>query len=339
MNISEQSIRDSVLDYCLQIGSDPMLVQGAGGNVSWKDEGVLWIKSSGTWLKDAREKDLFVSVDLNDLKASIDKKDFKVSPKIIGESKLRPSIETLLHALMPQKIVVHVHAIDALSHLVRLDCEVEIKKKMGSNDIKWSMVEYNKPGAELALEVSKAIDKNPNVQVLLLKNHGVVIGGKDIDEVKLLLNKLLLSLKLDCLSNAIDIIPNESNEMNNSGYQLINHESIQQLAINVELFEQLEKNWVLYPDHLVFLGAQALCYSNIDSFNQNNTGSAELIFIKGLGVFSKGGFSVAKLEQLLCFYHVLIRQKRNVTLKTLDREQIAELLNWDAERYRQDIAK
>ena len=36
-----------------RIGADPLLVQAAGGNTSLKQNGVLWIKASGTWLKDA----------------------------------------------------------------------------------------------------------------------------------------------------------------------------------------------------------------------------------------------------------------------------------------------
>ena len=42
-----------VTDYCAHIGADPLLVQGAGGNVSWKEDGTLWIKASGKWLAGA----------------------------------------------------------------------------------------------------------------------------------------------------------------------------------------------------------------------------------------------------------------------------------------------
>ena len=45
-----------------------------------------------------------------------------------NDTTLRPSIETLIHALMPQRIVIHLHAIDVLSHLVRDDCDVILKK-------------------------------------------------------------------------------------------------------------------------------------------------------------------------------------------------------------------
>ena len=38
-----------------QIGNNIDFVQGAGGNTSVKEDGVLWIKASGCWLSDAIE--------------------------------------------------------------------------------------------------------------------------------------------------------------------------------------------------------------------------------------------------------------------------------------------
>ena len=35
---------------------NPLLVQGAGGNTSIKEDGLLWVKASGTWLSEATEK-------------------------------------------------------------------------------------------------------------------------------------------------------------------------------------------------------------------------------------------------------------------------------------------
>ena len=51
----KDATRISVEDFCSRIGADPLLVQGAGGNVSWKKGSVLWIKASGTWLAHAKK--------------------------------------------------------------------------------------------------------------------------------------------------------------------------------------------------------------------------------------------------------------------------------------------
>ena len=45
-----------------RIGADPLLVQGAGGNTSVKEGGVLWIKASGKWLSGAARGHMFVPV-------------------------------------------------------------------------------------------------------------------------------------------------------------------------------------------------------------------------------------------------------------------------------------
>ena len=119
----------AIAKFCAELGVDPLLVQGAGGNISWKDEtnAILWVKASGTWLAEAMQKDIFVPVNLLHLRHAIQRHDFSVIPQLQGESVLRPSIETLLHALMPQRIVVHLHAIEILAHLVRVDCEENIQ--------------------------------------------------------------------------------------------------------------------------------------------------------------------------------------------------------------------
>jgi len=43
----------------------------------------------------------------------------------------------------------------------------------------------------------------------------------------------------------------------------------------------------------------------------------------------------AKKAQLRCYAEILVRQPPGVALSILSLEQIDELLNWDAEKYRQ----
>ena len=113
------------------------MVQGAGGNASWKVESTLWVKGSGTWLAEAAEKDIFIPVDLPHLQLAISNYDFSVIPKVKNESSFRPSIETLLHALMPHKIVIHLHAIEILAHLVRDNPEELFKRVFEHTPKKW----------------------------------------------------------------------------------------------------------------------------------------------------------------------------------------------------------
>lgn len=340
MNQSIDSLRDMVTGYCVEIGADPMLVQGAGGNVSWKEGGTLWVKASGTWLADAQDKDIFVPVDLDDLQNSIMAGDYSVTPRVQGASTLRPSIETLLHAIMPHKIVVHAHAIMPLTFLVGQNSEKAIAGKI-AQEISWAIVDYEKPGAVLAEAVSSAINSKPDVQVLLLKNHGVVIGGDDIDEIKVHLKALLNSLKAKPVYFQVARELPQPFSMEGKSYIPVPDLPVHDLALIPELYNRLKPDWVLYPDHVVFLGPVPHCYDSCEAFIEKTRGkdAPELIFIRGHGVFSRNDLSIAKKAQLKCYYDVLIRNPVNTTLNRLDDQQIAELLDWDAERYRQQLEK
>lgn len=337
---STKTLKQTVIDYCAHIGTDHLLVQGAGGNVSWKDGDTLWIKASGTWLAEALEKDIFVPVDLHHLNNAIRSGDFSVTPMLRGESALRPSIETLLHALMPHRVVVHLHAIEVLAHLVHDNCQTDLQAQLNST-VHWTLVEYYKPGAALAVAVSTALAQKPNADVIFLKNHGVVIGGADIAEVANTLEKLTTSLSTSPVRirhNMLPVLPTEIEQRKQ--YTRVQDAEIQQLALNPELFKRLDTDWALYPDHLVFLGERAFAYQTWGTFVvENEHEQPELVFILGQGVFAKSTFNKAKHAQLRCYYDVMTRQNTQSKIRHLTSTHIAELLNWDAEQYRMDLSK
>lgn len=336
-------MRESINKYCAAIGTNPSLVQGAGGNVSWKADNTLWIKASGTWLADAASKDIFVPVDLVHLRKAIALGDFGVTPKLIGESTLRPSIETLLHALMPQAVVVHLHAIEILAHLVRPDYGLEFEQALRDSDLKWTKVEYFKPGAALATAVFSALEKAAESDIVFLQNHGVVIGGADVVEIERNLNKLILALAAPSRAVLEINAPRSSIKLaSDREYMPVADSEVHLLATDIDLYERLTRDWNLYPDHVVFLGTHPACFANTESLLEvcvNCEHVPELVFICGLGVFAQPSFGLAKQAQLRCYYDVIFRQKSHKLLNTLNAEQIAELLNWDAEQYRMHLAK
>ena len=54
----------SLKSLSASIGTDPMLVQGAGGNTSIKIGSQIWVKASGTWLQNALTEEIFIPIDL-----------------------------------------------------------------------------------------------------------------------------------------------------------------------------------------------------------------------------------------------------------------------------------
>lgn len=335
--ISDQHMKESIVNYCAVIGTDPLLVQGAGGNVSWKDGDILWIKASGTWLSDAAEKDIFVPVILGHLQQAIAVSNFMITPRLQSESSLRPSIETLLHALMPHPVVVHLHAIEILAHLVRHDVERTLLASLGSL-VRWTSVSYQKPGEELARAVHKALLIAADANVVFLQNHGVVIGGSDIAEVDAILKRLLDTLKAP--TRPVSNLPPPDSDISiteNRFYAPVQDPLIHQLVMDMALYKRLVSDWALYPDHVVFLGAKANVYESIDILKKSLEGKTEfpeLVLVRGVGVFVLPEFNQGKYSQLRCYYDVLSRQEEFAALNSLNDSEIADLLNWDAEKYR-----
>jgi len=332
------TLRSSVEDLCDYIGKDHLIVQGAGGNVSWKQEGTLAIKASGKRLSKAKEEDIFVFVDLNRLKDDISQKRFDTNPKLSVNSPLKPSIETIMHALLPHKIVLHVHAVEPLACLVREDCEEELRGLLDPH-LEWVIVDYVKPGASLALAINNSLLTKPDTNIIFLKNHGIVVGAETTEQILSLLKVINNSLSQEkALTQAIN---NRFSDHLLKDYQLIEDDCIQNLALSSHLFSRLNKYWVLYPDHVVFLGPHPYIYDSINDFllkSKSYKDMPELVFIKDAGVFSLITFDQAKIEQLRCYSEVLIRQKANSRIRSLDEGEIAELLNWDAEKYRINLS-
>ncbi|MFN5457452.1 class II aldolase/adducin family protein, partial [Bradyrhizobium sp.] len=100
-----------------RVGRDMSMVQGAGGNSSLKDGDLLWVKASGTWLSDAAEKDIFVPVLLPAALEALARDDERIP--LAAPGNLRASIETSLHALMPHRVVLHVHSVNTIAWAVR----------------------------------------------------------------------------------------------------------------------------------------------------------------------------------------------------------------------------
>lgn len=336
---AHQAMREAIVAFCATAGKDPLLVQGAGGNVSWKDGDTLWIKASGTWLADAAEKDIFVPVDLAALRTALAAGDYGVTPVVRGDSALRPSIETVLHALMPHQVVVHVHAIDVLAHLVQQDWRAAVEAKVGAQ-LAWTAAGYRKPGAELAAAVAAALGER-TADVVFLENHGVVVGGASVADVEATIAALRRMLHLDPRPACDGAAPAPLGGGQGARLAPLPAGPVHCLARDPALFARLADAWALYPDHVVFLGAQAPAYaSEADLAGAGNEAALpEFAIVAGAGVYAQPSFGLAKQIQLQCYHDVLARLPAGAAVNTLALEQIGALLNWESEKYRMRLAK
>ncbi len=338
MITAASSIEKEVKEFCALIGADPLLVQGAGGNVSWKDGSVLWVKASGTWLAEAGSKEIFVPVNLTHLQDALAKQDFSLKPVVVSTSDLRPSIETLLHALMPHKVVVHLHAVEILTHLVQVNARHKIEKLVGDS-VKWAFINYFKPGADLARAVSEELSNRPDADVVFMSNHGVVIAGGSVDDVAATLYTLTSKLQ----SKLSLPLPEKSPETRQSdfmarGYALCSDEEVRLLATKDQLIKRIRQEWALYPDHVVFLGAKAIILEKnfkIHALDESVLCRPPFIIAAGDGVYESIAATPAQKIQLRCYFDIVARQNGEEKLSTLNDLQVSELLDWDAEKYRQ----
>ena len=147
-------ISKSLINITEKIGSDINLVQGPGGNISFKRDGFMYIKASGEKMSDAKNKNIFVKTDHNIFLTSLDKNEpDPIKNSWEKSSLMRPSIETTMHALMPHKYVLHVHCVNTLSWVVQKN----YKKKINTflKGFNWKSVPYKKPGIDLSNEIKK----------------------------------------------------------------------------------------------------------------------------------------------------------------------------------------
>jgi rhamnose utilization protein RhaD (predicted bifunctional aldolase and dehydrogenase) len=166
----------SLRDLSARVGVNPLLVQASNGNTSIKLAGTLWIKASGKWLAHAMQQEMFVPIELAEVKESI-RNDAEIMQRNGLNDDLRPSIETAMHAILRHRVVVHVHSINAIAWAIRLDGPEKLKEWLAG--LHWQWIPYAISGLPLAREIEKAVARAPETDVLILGNHGLVVCGRD----------------------------------------------------------------------------------------------------------------------------------------------------------------
>lgn len=325
--------------FCTHVGQNPLLVQGAGGNASWKSENVVWIKASGTWLAAASSQNIFLPIKrpsgLLDAIANSRSYEFDLLDSAHG----RPSIETVLHCVLQQRFVLHLHAINPLALLIREDAESVIAQRLVGK-LPYVFVPYAKPGHELGREVvSRLVAAGPSCNVLLLANHGIVIAGETVDEINANLDLLCAACAPEnTYEPRLLSVPNSSLNLNGTSYDPVSARQLHSLATDNRLFDLTTRHWALYPDHVVFLGPRAPVFESVAHATQGISSiKAPFVFIRDFGVWQRRDATLAALAQLQCYYDVLIRLDELCSPANLAAKQIEELLDWDAEHHRQSV--
>jgi rhamnose utilization protein RhaD (predicted bifunctional aldolase and dehydrogenase)/NAD(P)-dependent dehydrogenase (short-subunit alcohol dehydrogenase family) len=177
------------------LGANTNLVLHGGGNTSVKDkfqtifgkEDALYVKGSGSDLATIEPKD-FVPVrlktliqlsqleQLTDLEMARELKLATLDPAVAA-----PSVETILHAVIPHRFVDHTHADAILTITNSPNGEKKIREIYGEDVI---VLPYVMPGFDLAKLCAQIfpVQAKPHTIGMVLMNHGIFSFGETAKE-------------------------------------------------------------------------------------------------------------------------------------------------------------
>jgi len=178
------------------LGRDPSLVLHGGGNTSVKitesdilgaAQEILYVKGSG-WDLESIDIPGFAPVRMDHLIA-LAKLDSLSDPQMVNELKTHtilanaptPSVEAILHAVLPYKYVDHTHA-DAIVTITNTeDGPARIREIYGDSVV---VLPYVMPGFDLARECARhfTAEAGPSTIGMVLLNHGIFSFGASARE-------------------------------------------------------------------------------------------------------------------------------------------------------------
>jgi len=250
------------------LGLDQNLVLHGGGNTSLKEQDILYVKASGFNLDTIDERGFApVSIpkllDLLKFECLSDTEMVRFQREaMLDQSFANPSIEAILHALIPFKYVDHTHA-DAIVTISNSKRGKKILSKLyGKNFL---IVPYVMPGFELAKVVHTLTCKVDwkKLEGIILMHHGVFTFDDDgMKSYEKMLNVVKIAQKYLQKNTKIrtkkaktthDLAKIKSIISKNRGYEVemvVNDSPIAQTFARLEDLHVSQKG-VLTPEHII----------------------------------------------------------------------------------------
>ncbi|WP_421591336.1 class II aldolase/adducin family protein [Shinella sp. M27] len=339
---------DAFLGLSREIGSDVLKTQGAGGNTSFKRDDMMWVKASGTWLAHAGERDIMVPVTVAPLVAALragDPSAEKATDFIVqalNASGLRPSIETSFHAALPQAVVAHYHCVNAIALSVLENREAVIAEHMAKlPDLTWATIPYRRPGTPLAYEIDRVADNRPDV--LILYNHGIIVTGKTVEEVRERIARVTAALSVKERAGAqVDQVALQA-LANGSDFHVAEDAGSHKTALS-QVNVAFATRGSLYPDHVIFLGTEIGVLADGETVNaykearrSRNLPVPKILLAPGRGVLLANELTTGGRVMARCLAEVVSRIPDGASVAYLSPDQEHELTHWEAEQYRQAL--
>lgn len=314
-----------------RVGANPLLTQASTGNTSIKIDGILWIKASGKWMADAMQDDIVIPVGLSDVNECLQ---WGVDP---AERYPSASLETAMHAVIPQRVVVHVHCVDTIAWAVRSDAPMLLQERL--QDLAWHWIPYVASGLPLSQEIRRALAET-NAGVFVLGNHGLVIAAESCEAAASLLAEV---------QRRLAIRPRQAHPADYTMLAELSEDSLWDLpdddaihALGTDTISQAAlSRGLLYPCQAIFSKSStpALFHSVAcpDSRSQWDAGYRDrpFVIIEGRGVLVNKSMTSAERAMIGGLAQVVQRIPPSAPLRYLTESEIADSSNAIAYRYRE----
>ena len=109
------------------------------------------------------------------------------------DTALRASIENSFHALLPQRVVVHVHSVNTIAWAVQRDGAKLIAPLL--EGLNWRWIPYTRPGLFLTRLIAERLQ--PGINVWVLANHGLIVAAETVAEAEAVLDDVERRLTIE----------------------------------------------------------------------------------------------------------------------------------------------
>jgi rhamnose utilization protein RhaD (predicted bifunctional aldolase and dehydrogenase) len=316
-----------------RIGADPLLTQASTGNSSAKLDGVLWIKASGRWMADALDEDILIPLDLAEVTNTCLQQGVDPTGRYPGAS-----LETAMHAVLPHRVVLHLHSVNTIAWAVRNDGAVQLQHQL--DGLRWQWISYVASGLPLSQAIEHSRFACPDTDVFVLGNHGLVIGGEDCNAVE----DLLIELE-----RRLAICPRRAHPADYAALAELCQDSLWELpdddqvhALGTDAVSQaILSGGLLYPCQAIFSKSstpelfRAIPYPHPGDESLSQYCNRPFLIIGGRGVLVSRTITPAEFAMISGLARIVQRVNASTPLRYLSEAEVAIGCNMTACRYRE----
>jgi rhamnose utilization protein RhaD (predicted bifunctional aldolase and dehydrogenase)/NAD(P)-dependent dehydrogenase (short-subunit alcohol dehydrogenase family) len=304
-------------------GKNPDFVIAGGGNTSYKNDKLIWVKASGTTLADISEMGFAVlereklnKIATNTYSNNSDERELQIKldlfrASVYPERGLRPSVETSMHEIINLKFVVHTHPTIVNALMCSQNAE-KLTFEIFGNEIVY--IPYTDPGYILFKKVEKELIKfretfQKEPKLIFLQNHGIFVSADNIHEIKELYNNVISKIEIRLNSkpeikplrvsdDLVDIVPAIRALLTDEAPKiaLIRHNSlIQHFYTDLSGFEKISLPFS--PDIIVYCKARPIYVENtstpektieefskkLEHYKEIYSYAPKIVVLKGIG--------------------------------------------------------